>query len=233
MQETNSRGNTRFWLVNIAIAAVAVGISILAGIYTRPTGLRYDEKYYFALAKGIADAVYADGYVIRPPLYPLFLGAIIRLLGTGLTPILLIQSLIRGGLVAQVSYMGKRYASTTTGLIAGALLAVYPFLIWIHTRILNEAVYLPLFLLAFYMVDRSLKTERKGDAFIAGLCCGLAALARATSFFLTFVIAIWFVMRKSKSGRFSRRNLAAATHASIRPSRRSRTAAVGSATSAS
>jgi 4-amino-4-deoxy-L-arabinose transferase-like glycosyltransferase len=208
MQETSSPGNTRFWLINIAIALIAVAISILAGIYTRPTGLKFDEKYYFALAKGIAGGVYDDGYIIRPPLYPLFLGAIIRIWATGFTPILLIQAVIRGGLVAQVSYMGRRYASSTTGLIAGALLAVYPFLIWIHTRFLNEALYLPLFLLSFYMVDRALKTERRGDTFMAGLCCGLAALARATSFFLTFVIAVWLVVRKSKSGRFSGRNLA-------------------------
>jgi hypothetical protein len=85
---------TRFWLVNLAIVAGAVALSVLAGVYTRPSGLRFDEKYYFALAKSIAGGVYDDGYLIRPPLYPLFLGAMVRVFGTGFTATMLVQSLI-------------------------------------------------------------------------------------------------------------------------------------------
>ena len=210
MQENEQRKDIRFRVLNLIVASVAVVISVLAGLYTRPSGLRFDEKYYFALAEGIAGGVYDDGYLIRPPFYPLFLGGLIRVLGTAFTPIMVVQGLIRGGLVALVGHMGKKYASTAVGIVAGGLLAVYPLLIWIHTRFLNEVLYLPLFLLSFYMVERSLRTERPSDTFKAGIACGLASLVRATSFFLTFVFAIWLVLRKSKSGRFSRRNLASA-----------------------
>jgi hypothetical protein len=210
MHENEHRRDVRFWLAGLTIAAVAVVISVLADLYTRPTGLRFDEKYYFTLAKSIAGGTYDDGYLIRPPLYPLFLGAMIRVFGTGFTPILVVQSLVRGSLVAQVIYMGRKYASAATGILAGGLLAIYPLLIWNYTRFLNEVLYLPLFLFSFYMVERSVRTERPADAFTAGIASGLASLVRATSFFLTFVIAIWFVVRRSKSGRFSRRNLASA-----------------------
>lgn len=205
--QTVNREERRFKLAAIIIAAIAVIISVLATVYTRSTGLRYDEKYYFTLAESIARGIFDDGYIIRPPLYPLFLGAMFKAFGTGFTPALLVQGLIRGGIVLQVSYMGRKYASLKTGLLAGGLLAVYPFLIWVHTRFLNEAVYLPLFLLSFHALERSARTERYSDAFTAGICSGLASLARATSFYLTMLIAVWFAVRRSKSGRLSKRNL--------------------------
>jgi 4-amino-4-deoxy-L-arabinose transferase-like glycosyltransferase len=194
----------------IVVAAVAVILSVVAGVYARSPVVRFDEKYYFTLAKSIASGIYNDDYIIRPPIYPLFLGGMFRMFGTGFTPALVVQSLIRGVLVAQISYMGWRYFSLLTGALAGLLLAVYPLLIWINTRLLNEALYLPLFVLSLYMFERAARSEKRSDAAWAGACSGLAALVRVTSFFFTFVVAIWFVVRKSRSGRFSRRNLVGA-----------------------
>ena len=204
------RAEARFRLAAIVIAAAAVAISVLAVVYTRSAGLRYDEKYYFALARGIAAGIYDDGYVVRPPLYPLFVASMFKAFGAALTPALLVQGLIRGVLVFQVSCMGRRYFSARAGLLAGALLAGYPFLIWVYTRLLNEALYLPLFLLSFHLLQKAARTERRADAFRAGIVSGLATLVRATSFFLTIAVAIWFAARRTESGRFSKRNIAQA-----------------------
>jgi 4-amino-4-deoxy-L-arabinose transferase-like glycosyltransferase len=197
-------------IVIAAVAAIAAVLSILASIYTRSTVIRFDEKYYFALAERIASGVYSDGYIIRPPIYPLFLGAMFKMFGSGFTPVLIVQSLIRGVLVAQISYMGWKYFSLVTGAIAGILLAVYPLLIWTSTRLLNEILYLPLFVLSLYVFERAARTERQSDAVWAGVCSGLAALVRVTSFFFTFIIAIYFIVRKTDAGRFTKRNLAGA-----------------------
>jgi len=37
----------------LVIGGIAAVISILAGIYTRPGVVRFDEKYYLALAKNL------------------------------------------------------------------------------------------------------------------------------------------------------------------------------------
>jgi 4-amino-4-deoxy-L-arabinose transferase-like glycosyltransferase len=190
----------------LLLAAVAVALSILASVYTRPEPLRYDEKYYVPLATGIAAGHYQDGYIVRPPLYPLFLAAIIRVFGEAVRPALMVQSVIRGILIILVCLAGKRLFSTTTGLIAGGLLTIYPLLIWMNTRLLNEAIYVPLFVLSFYALDRAVIDERPKTTFVAGLTAGLASLARATSFFLTLIIAVWLLARRSSAGRFSSRN---------------------------
>jgi 4-amino-4-deoxy-L-arabinose transferase-like glycosyltransferase len=205
-EDTAQRSSTNLWMQVLVIGGVAAVISILAGIYTRPGVVRFDEKYYLALAKGIAGGVYDDGYIVRPPLYPLFFALMLKVFGSGFTPTVIVQGLIRGVLVGQITYMGGRYFSALTGIIAGAVITVFPLIIWVYTRFLNEVLYLPLFMLSLYMLERAVRTEQPRHAAIAGIVSGLASLARVTSFFFTIIIAIWFLMRKSRSGRFSRRN---------------------------
>ena len=214
MKRQRDRLNQRntFWIMAAALAIAAAVVSILATIYTRPGALRFDEKYYFTLARSIAGGLYNDGYIVRPPLYPLFLGAMLKALGVALAPALMVQGLIRGVLVIEIAYMGRKFASRSVGLLAGLLLTIYPLLIWIHTRFLNEAVYVPLFLLSFIAVEKAAASERTSDVFWAGFWSGIASLARATSLFMTFLVAIWLVIRRSRSGRFSKRNLA---HAAV------------------
>jgi len=216
-------GHRAFVCWTIAISVVAAALSILAVAYTRPGSLQFDENYYYPLADGIAKGIYQDGYIIRPPLYPLFLAAIFKVFGVSFGPALVISSLIRGMLVAGITWMGSRYLSRKAGLVSAFLVAVYPMLIFTYTRFLTEIIYIPLFLLSFWFIERAAQTGRTRDSLLAGLVAGLAALARSTSLFFTIVVACWFVVRKSKTGRFSRRNLvtgavlAAAMLATISP----------------
>jgi 4-amino-4-deoxy-L-arabinose transferase-like glycosyltransferase len=202
--------NQKFWFQTLVVAALGTAISVVAYIYTRPTVLRFDENYYFPLAEGIAGGVYQDGYIIRPPLYPLFLAGAFKILGTGFGGVLLINSIVRGAVVAGVAFLGRKYVSGLAGLVGAFLLAVYPLLIWTYTRFITEVLYIPLFLLSFFVLERAVRSERSSDMVIAGVFSGLATLARSTSLFFTVVIAIWLVIRKSRSGRFSRRNFASA-----------------------
>jgi 4-amino-4-deoxy-L-arabinose transferase-like glycosyltransferase len=202
-----SRG---FWLQTLVIAALGTAISILAYIYTRPPVLRFDENYYFPLAEGIASGVYRDGYIIRPPLYPLLLAGIFKLVGTGFGAVLLVESILRGAVIAGVAFLGKRYVTPFAGLAGAFLLAVYPALIWTYTRFLTEILYIPLFLVSFFLLEKAVKSERSSDMAVAGIFSGLATLARSTSLLFTLVIAVWLVFRKSQSGRFSRRNFGSA-----------------------
>jgi 4-amino-4-deoxy-L-arabinose transferase-like glycosyltransferase len=206
------RHGTRDLKFTVAVLLVAVAgtlVSILAAVYTRPEVLRFDENYYYPLAQAITRGTYEEGYVIRPPLYPLFLAGLFGIVGTGFTAILVVESILRGCLIAGVAMVGRRWISPLAGWVGGLLVAAYPLLIWTYTRFVSEVIYIPLFLLAFYLLERAVQTERRSDTIAAGLASGLAALARSTSLFLTVVFAVWLMVRKTSSGRLSRNNVTA------------------------
>jgi 4-amino-4-deoxy-L-arabinose transferase-like glycosyltransferase len=200
----------RFLAWAAGLTALGIILSLLAAFYTRQQSLLMDENYYYPLAEQITRGAWPDGYIVRPPLYPLYLAAIFGVFGVGFTPALVISSLLRGGLVLGVGLLGKRLVSRPAGLAAAALVAVYPMLIFTYTRFVSAIVYIPLFVLSFWLVERALASERTGDTIAAGAASGLAALARSTSLFFTIVVAIWIAGRKSRHGRFSKRNLATA-----------------------
>jgi hypothetical protein len=64
--------------------------------------------------------------------------------------------------------------------------------------------------MSIYFLDRAVHTRRAQDMAAAGLLAGLAALVRSTSLLFSLAAAVWLVIRKSDSGRFSRNNLTSA-----------------------
>lgn len=197
-----------FWV--IGLAALAAAISILNSFWPELTTPRFDEKYYYRLAEGIGGGSYEDGYMVRPPLYPLFLAAVFRVFGPGLTAALIIQSLLRGLVITGIAFLGRRYVSERAGLIGALILVVYPGLVQSYTRLMTEVVYIPLFLVSFYLVEKAARTETTTDTVKAGIACGAASLARSTSVFLTILVAVWLVSTASGTGRFSKRKMACA-----------------------
>jgi 4-amino-4-deoxy-L-arabinose transferase-like glycosyltransferase len=199
-----------FWVLTLVVAACGVGLSLLAAAYTRPSVLQFDENYYYPLAEKLLTGTFEDGYVVRPPLYPLFLAGLLRIFGTGFSRLLVIESILRGLLIVGIAWAGRRFISSAAGIIAAILCATYPLLIWTYTRFVTEVLYIPLFVLSFYFLDRAIRSERAGDMVAAGLLSGLAALVRSTSLGFTLVVAVWLIVRKSGSGRFSKANLRSA-----------------------
>jgi len=212
MLETRDIGNAGgaesrtflFWTV--ALAAFGTLISILAAIYTRPGNLLFDENYYYPLAREIVKGAYQDGYIIRPPLYTLLLAGIFKIFGVGFSPVLVLSSLLRGALVAGIAFVGRKYISPLAGLVAAFLIAIYPMLVFTYTRFVSEVLYIPLFVLSFWFLEQAARSGRIKDSLLAGGFSGAATLVRSTSLFLTFLVAIWIIVRKSPAGRFSRRN---------------------------
>jgi hypothetical protein len=200
----------RFWIPVLIVAACGVVLSLLAATYTRPAALQFDENYYYPLAEKLLAGRFEDGYIVRPPLYPLFLAACLRIVGGGFTGALVIASLLRGMLIVGVACMGRRFIAPAAGVAAAILCAVYPLLIWTYTRFVTEVLYIPVFLMSIYFLDRAVHTRRSQDMAAAGLLAGLAALVRSTSLLFSLAAAVWLVIRKSDSGRFSRNNLTSA-----------------------
>jgi 4-amino-4-deoxy-L-arabinose transferase-like glycosyltransferase len=153
-----------------------------------------------------------DGYIIRPPLFVLFLAGVLRVVGTGFLPALLLFSLVRGALVLGIAALGRKYVSATAGLVGALLAAVYPMLVFTYTRFVSEIIYIPLFIASFWCLEKAIRSDRPSDFAIAGAAAGIAALARSTSLFFTAVVAVWIALRGAGGGGRSRgrRNLASA-----------------------
>lgn len=185
---------------------VAVALS-LAAIPTRTPRLAFDENYYFPLAEKITQGTYQDGYVIRPPLYPLLLAAIIATVGRTFTPLLVVHSIIRGITVGLTCLVGRKFFGKTAGFVAGLLVAIYPLHIYTYNRFLTEVIYIPLFLVSIIAIDNALMSEKPAKFVAAGIASGVASLARSTSFFLTLLLAAWMALRRSDGKRLSLRCL--------------------------
>ena len=169
MVHAKSRRTDRFPAAVICLAVVAAAISILSAFWPEPASPRFDEMYYHRLGEAIAGGSYDAGYMVRPPLYPLFLALVFRIFGPGLTPALIIQGLLRGLVVAGVAFMGRKYVAKTAGLAGAAILVIYPDFIHTYTRLMTEAVYIPLFLLSFHLVQKAVRTESVTDGIKADL----------------------------------------------------------------
>ena len=128
-----------------------------------PAGL-YDPARYYGIAGNIAHGRgYADLFTMRhgvpvpgepsayyPPGYPYFLGAIGWLQRVGVLPHGLprvagyVQALLGAATVVMVGVLGRNVWSRRAGVLAAAMLAIYPNLV-MHARgaAVRDAVHLP------------------------------------------------------------------------------------------
>jgi tetratricopeptide (TPR) repeat protein/4-amino-4-deoxy-L-arabinose transferase-like glycosyltransferase len=91
-----------------------------------------DPGFYYEWAKRIAAGQWlGSGPFVQSPLYAYLLGLFMKVFGTGVTPILVAQSIAGTGTVYLTYRAGCRYFDRTRGLLAALLLAIYgPFLFY-------------------------------------------------------------------------------------------------------
>lgn len=144
-----------------------------------------DSESYIDIAKSLASGhgyAYESPTTIAPeywaPLYPLFMAIIYRLSGNSNIAVQLVQCLLGMVSCLLLYAIGERLFNEWIGLIAAALSAVYPFLVYISSMLLTEQLFVLLLLLAIYLLVRS--RDDLGYAFIlgAGISLGLGALTR-------------------------------------------------------
>jgi 4-amino-4-deoxy-L-arabinose transferase-like glycosyltransferase len=189
------------------IAAIGVVISLIASHYCRHPALRFDENYYYLLAESIAKGHYEEGYVVRAPLYPLLLAVVFKMFGPGFWSALVVQSLLRGVTIFGVGYLGRRFLTDRAGLLAAGLVTVYPAMISGYIRFMTEVLYVPVFVLSYYLLERTLRNPSLVGSLKAGAASGAATLVRSVSLMFTLVMAVWLLVRKPPGGRSWRRNV--------------------------
>ena len=171
----------------------------------------YDSADYVRHAVSIASGDgYPDSYVaegpsaFRPPLYPYLLGAVYAISGddAGVEAGRVFGAILGALVVLGIYGVGRLAWGRDVGLLAAALAAVFPPLVFAHFALISE----PLFIvLELGVVACALAARRAGGnwkwALAAGVLCGLAALTRSNGilFVIPALIGVW-VARPRFSG---------------------------------
>jgi hypothetical protein len=130
-----------------------------------------------------------------PPLYTVFLSVIALFPGLPQTA-QLAQVLVSTAAIFVMFQLGRLIHSTSAGLWAAGAYAVSVPAIFAVWSTQQETVYIPLLLLAFWLLARAIATNARPAAFAAaGLAFGLAALTRSMPvFFILPAAAVYVAM---------------------------------------
>ncbi|MGV8141863.1 MAG: ArnT family glycosyltransferase [Candidatus Woesearchaeota archaeon] len=183
-----------FFLISILL----IGLMIRTVFIFHPSQILFDAKDYDALGKSIGEGkgfniegIQNSPYLgIRPPGYPLFLGAIYYLFGYSHFPVYAMQILL-DMLVVVMMYllMGKIFPDKNYKYLAALAWSVNPMSAYYSLSILSENLYIFLFMLSIYIFYVKIYLERKtGFIILLSLIMGYASLVKS------FLIHIYILM---------------------------------------
>jgi 4-amino-4-deoxy-L-arabinose transferase-like glycosyltransferase len=179
-------------------ALVVLSIALRALFWLEIVGprapLRGDEIDYHAIARSIAsgDGFCAGGVptAARPPLYPVLLGTIYRITGAQEAAGRVLQILLGGAIVLLTYILARKLFSEGVALLAAALVAASPSLVFMSAYLLTENLYVALLLV--FLILCSGMGERKlpyGLCAAGGIVLGLASLTRPNGFLFALFAA--------------------------------------------
>ena len=204
-------------LVGCLAAALALRLAF-ALFYWVDQPLTHDEREYLALARSVARG---DGFRYpadeprpgtaqqfgRAPGYPLFLATLGVMQPAEHAPrrVQIAQAFVGTVIVLLIASIASRAAGPRAGLVAGAVAAVYPPLVWTPAYVLSETLFSALALAVarvLQSLDRGSGIGGRGSgvghrgSVIAGVLTGAAILTRpGMVFFLPFA-ALWLWRRR-------------------------------------
>ncbi len=181
----------RAWLVPAGFFCIALAARVLVAVLTRYQ-LKADAVFYYVTAKNVATGV---GYLLPDgrflgsvaPAFPLFLAAVFKVFGVGLTQAVAAQVVLGAATTVLVYYLARRYFDKTTAIIAAAIFAAHPVYVWSSRVVLSET--LATFLLAGALLAYARASRGSAaHAVFAGLFLGAAALCRSSFYAVAAVL---------------------------------------------
>jgi 4-amino-4-deoxy-L-arabinose transferase-like glycosyltransferase len=140
--------------------------------------------------------------IFHPPAYPYFIALTGTLFG-GLSGVKVAQAVVGALLVPAVGRLGRRGFGESVGLLAAALVALYPDLVWFTSHFWAETLFTTLLWWALERYAALLDPEtsrsgrgRLGLAIVAGLLLGLAILTRETVLYFLPVLTAGLVLTR-------------------------------------
>jgi 4-amino-4-deoxy-L-arabinose transferase-like glycosyltransferase len=172
-------------LLLIVLVALVLRLGFWIGVLGFDSTGGGDEPDYHHFATTVAAG---EGFVdrdgrpsaVRPPLYPLALGGLYAVLGPDPDVGRAFQVVLGAVVVLLVYALGSRLFSRRVGLLAAALAAVNPSLIYLSALLTTENLYLVLLLLILLLTARRPATPQPGVVSFAaaGIVGGLLCLTR-------------------------------------------------------
>jgi 4-amino-4-deoxy-L-arabinose transferase-like glycosyltransferase len=197
------RLRVRHWLAAIVVVALIVRIAVIVATphYLAVTDagefdadavtLVKDHRYPSSGLTG-----HGGPTAFRPPLFPLSLAALYEVVGTGSaktrwTAGRAMEAVLGAVAVLLICLIGLRLFGRVTGLVAGAIAAVYPPLVLIGSSLLSESLFIPLMLGSVWaaLVHRDSRHGLRW-AVLSGVLVSLAELTRSNGFALALPIGL-------------------------------------------
>ncbi|MPZ48881.1 MAG: phospholipid carrier-dependent glycosyltransferase [Dehalococcoidia bacterium] len=193
-------------LLAITTLALILRLAVTLGFEPLPP-LFSDAEYYDVAARSLANG---DGYSVQltdgaflpggsataffPPGYSFFLAVPYAIFGPGVD-VARLANVLAGALTVPVVYLiGARLFSIRAGLLAAALAAVFPGLLFWTPVMLSETFFTFVFALAVLCSVTALRDGRLSwpQVALAGFVTGLAVLVRGQALILLPVAVLWW-----------------------------------------
>ena len=151
-----------------------------------------DASTYDPWARAIASGDWIGHDVFyQAPLYPYFLGAIYAVAGHSLTAARLAQALMGSAACVALALAGRSFFSRRIGIVAGALLALYPPAIFYDGLLEKTSLTGFLFAALLAALGRIAERPTRSMAVASGAILGLLALTRENALILAPVLLAW------------------------------------------
>ena len=189
-----------FWKSLAVICGIALLLRLLNVFQTFqvPTSaqLMGDAAGYFAWATEIADGNWlGDETFYQAPLYPYFLALLVKVFGIGVTGLRVAQAVLGSLGVAAIGIATRKLVDQRTGLIAAAMLTLYPPAIF-YDGIIQKAALASALLCGFLLACAYFQASfQKSTAILAGITLGLLMLTRENALLWLPLIPAWMLFR--------------------------------------
>lgn len=134
-------------------------------------GSGYHWLWYLGLGERFAN---------RPPGYAIYLAGIRGTFGTAPWVLILIQSLVGALTAVPVFLFSRRYLGDAAGLVAAALVSVYPYYVTNDSTVNESCLYVHLMVWCVYFAHRTAERSGIRAGLTTGVLAGLAGMVRVT-----------------------------------------------------
>ena len=186
-----SRANRKF-LLGIIVIAVILRVGTIA-LFHPP--LISDDRDYDAIARSLAQG---DGFTLdgnptayRLPGYPLLLAATYAVFGDSKMPIRMVQVIADVISCLLLFSIGKKMFSEKVGLLAAAILALFPIQVLYVSHLMTETIFTTILLLIVWVVVEENESHGPAQCIILGVLTGLGMLMRTTVALIPIVIFLY------------------------------------------
>ena len=191
---------SRWWLALAAIAALALLLRIvhLGALNATPVFavLLGDSREYDRWAAEIANGAWlGTGVFYQAPLYPYVLAIVYSLFGQDPGIVRVVQAIAGAASCVLLGLAGRQFFGASAGLIAAALLAIYPPAIFFDSLIQKSSLDLLLMSALLACVARVDKPPASWLLVGAGAALGALTLNRENAALLFPVLAVWIWSR--------------------------------------